>query len=141
MANDRLIELLEIQLTLEKESARALRKEMKDIDHVGIKILFEICAADSTKHASMVQMLLDALKKEAEQPKDPEEKTYVSTWKQRNQGLEAIKHHIDREAKMIELIKDEILATEDKTLKAILKHIVADEERHHKILKEEIWEM
>ena len=27
------------------------------------------------------------------------------------------------------------------TLKAILKHIVADEERHHKILKEEIWEM
>jgi rubrerythrin len=141
MANDRLIELLEIQLTLEKESARALRKEMKDIDHVGIKILFEICAADSTKHASMVQMLLDALKKEVEQPKDPEEKTYVGTWKQRNQGLEAIKHHIDREAKMIELIKDEILATEDKTLKAILKHIVADEERHHKILKEEIWEM
>lgn len=140
MANDRLIELLETQLALEKESARALRKEMKDIDHLGIKILFEICAADSTKHASMVQMLLDALK-EHKQPKDPEEKKFVSTWKQRNQGLEAIKHHIDREAKMIELIKDEILATDDKTLKAILKHIIADEERHHKILKEEIWEI
>ena len=141
MANDRLIELLETQLVLEKEAARSLRKEMKDIDHLGIKILFEICAADSTKHASMVQMLLDALKKEDKRPKDPDQKINVSTWKQRNQGLEVIKHHIDREAKMIELIKDEILATEDKTLKAILKHIVADEERHHKILKEEIWEI
>ena len=140
MTNERLIELLESQLTLEKESARALRKEMKDIDHVGIKILFEICAADSTKHASMVQMLLDHLKKEEPTRKDPEEKGYVSTWKQRNQGLEAIKHHIDREAKMIELIKDEILATDDKTLKAILKHIIEDEKRHHAILKEEIWE-
>jgi rubrerythrin len=140
MAHDRLIELLETQLTLEKESARALRNEMKEIDHLGIKILFEICAADSTKHASMVQMLLDALKKESK-PKDPNEKTYVSMWKQRNQGLEAIKHHIDREAKMIELIKDEILATDDEVLKAILKHIVKDEERHHKILKEEIWEL
>jgi len=141
MANDKLIELLETQLTLEKESARALRKEMKDIDHVGIKVLFEICAADSTKHASIVQMLLEALKNEKHSRKDPDEKTYMSTWKQRNQGLDAIKHHIKREAKMIELIKDEILATDDKALKAILKHIVADEERHHKILKEEIWDV
>lgn len=140
MANERLIKLLDTQLTLEKESARALRKEMKDIDHVGIKILFEICAADSTKHASMVQMLLDALKKDELAREDPEEKTYVSTWQQRNQGLEAIKQHVDREAKMIELIKDEILATDDKIIKSILKYIVADEERHHKILKEDIWE-
>ncbi len=141
MTNEQLIELLETQLTLEKESARALRKEMKDIDHIGIKILFEICAADSTKHASMVQMLIDSLKKSEVSRKDPEEKTYLSTWKQRNQALEAIKHHINREAKMIELIKDEILQTDDKIIKAILKHIVADEERHHKILKEEIWEL
>ena len=141
MSHERLIELLETQLILEKESVSALRKEMKEIDHVGIKILFEICAADSTKHASMVQLLLDALKKKEPTPKDPEGKTYVSTWKQRNQGIEAIKHHINREAKMIELIKDEILATDDKSVKAILKHIVEDEERHHKILKEEIWEV
>jgi rubrerythrin len=140
MTKERLIELLETQLTLEKEAARALRKEMKDIDHLGIKVLFEICAADSTKHATMVQMLLDALKKEKPVPSDSDEKTYMSTWKQRNQGLEAIKQHINREEKMIELIKDEILATDDKVLKAILKHIVKDEERHHKILKEEIWE-
>lgn len=140
MTEERLIELLETQLTLEKEAARALRKEMKDIDHLGIKVLFEICAADSTKHASMVQMLLDALKKEKPVPSDSAEKTYVSTWRQRHQGLEAIKQHINREEKMIELIKDEILATDDKVLKAILKHIVKDEERHHKILKEEIWE-
>ncbi|MFX1575728.1 MAG: ferritin family protein [Promethearchaeota archaeon] len=140
MTQERLIELLETQLALEKEAARALRKEMKDIDHLGIKVLFEICAADSTKHATMVQMLLDALKKEKPVPSDSDEKTYMSTWKQRNQGLEAIKQHINREEKMIELIKDEILATDDKVLKAILKHIVKDEERHHKILKEEIWE-
>jgi rubrerythrin len=140
MTHERLIELLETQLTLEKEAARALRKEMNDIDHLGIKVLFEICAADSTKHATMVQMLLDALKKEKPVPSDSDEKTYMSTWKQRNQGLEAIKQHINREEKMIELIKDEILATDDKVLKAILKHIVKDEERHHKILKEEIWE-
>ncbi len=135
MANERLIDLLETQLELETESARALRKEMKDIDHLGIKVLFEICASDSTKHASMVQMILDVLKK-----RDLSRETFVSTWQQRNQGLEAIKHHIDREKKMMELVKDEVLATEDKILKTLLKHILADEERHHRILKNEVWE-
>lgn len=134
MANERLIKLLETQLTLEKESARALRKEMKDIDHVGIKALFEICAADSTKHAAIVQMMLDSLKSG-----ELSRETFVSTWQQRNQGLEAIKTHIDREKKMIELIKDEILATDDKLIKILLQHILNDEERHHKILKEEVW--
>lgn len=141
MTNERLIKLLETQLTLENESARALRKEMKDIDHPGIKILFEICAADSTKHASIVQMLLETLRKEKLAHEEAEEKTYVSTWKQRNQGIEAIKGHIEREMKMIELLKDQILATEDKTLKIILKFIVEDEKRHHKILKDEIWKV
>lgn len=141
MTNERLIKLLETQLTLENESAIALRKEMKDIDHPGIKILFEICAADSTKHASIVQMLLDTLEKEEPSREEAEEKTYVSTWKQRNQGLEAIKLHIEREKKMIELLKDQILATDDKTLKIILKFIVEDEKRHHKILKDEIWKV
>ncbi len=135
MANDRLIELLETQLKLEKESARVLRMEMKDIDHVGIKVLFEICAADSSKHASMIQIILDSLKKG-----NLSQETFVSTWQQRNQGLEAIKHHIEREKKMIEHIKDEIMVTDDKILRTLLKHILADEERHHKILKDEIWE-
>ena len=134
MANERLIKLLETQLTLEKESARALRKEMKDIDHVGIKALFEICAADSTKHAAIVQMMLESLKSG-----ELSRETFVSTWQQRNQGLEAIKTHIDREKKMIELIKDEVLATDDKLIKPLLQHILNDEERHHKILKEEVW--
>ncbi len=135
MTYDQLIKLLETQLQLEKESARALRKEMKEIDHLGIKVLFEICAADSTKHASMVQMILDAIKKS-----ELSRETFTSTWQQRNQGLEAIKQHIDREKKMISLIKDEVLATDDKILKVLLKHILADEERHHKILKDEVWE-
>ncbi len=134
MANERLIKLLETQLTLEKESARALRTEMKDIDHVGIKALFEICAADSTKHAAIIQMMLESLKSG-----ELSRETFVSTWQQRNQGLEAIKTHIDREKKMIELIKDEVLATDDKLIKALLQHILNDEERHHKILKEEVW--
>ncbi|MFW9984582.1 MAG: ferritin family protein [Candidatus Odinarchaeota archaeon] len=134
MTNERLIKLLETQLTLEKESARALRTEMKDIDHVGIKALFEICAADSTKHAAIIQMMLESLKSG-----ELSRETFVSTWQQRNQGLEAIKTHIDREKKMIELIKDEVLATDDKLIKALLQHILNDEERHHKILKEEVW--
>jgi len=134
MANERLIKLLETQLTLEKESARSLRKEMKDIDHVGIKALFEICAADSTKHAAIVQMMLESL-----ESGELSRETFVSTWQQRNQGLEAIKAHVDREKKMIELIKDEVLATDDKLIKTLLQHILDDEERHHKILKEEVW--
>ncbi|MFX1244378.1 MAG: ferritin family protein [Promethearchaeota archaeon] len=134
MAHEKLIKLLETQLKLEKESARALRKEMKTIDHVGIKALFEICAADSTKHAAMVQLMLDALK-EGELSKE----TFVSSWQQRNQGLEAIKTHIEREQKMIELLKDEILVSKDETLKALLKHILDDEKRHHTILKDEVW--
>lgn len=135
MAHEKLIKLLETQLKLEKEAVHALRTEIKQIDHLGVKALFEICAADSTKHASIVQMMLDYMKSD-----ELSKETFVSTWQQRNQGVEAIREHVDRETRMIELLKDEVLATEDKTLKILLKHILADEERHHKLLKEEIWQ-
>ena len=84
----------------------------------------------------MVTLILDALRK-GELSKE----TFVSTWKQRHKGLEAIKDHINRETQMINLLKEQILATQDKTLKTLLKYILADEERHHRILTEEIWEI
>ncbi len=121
-------------MELERAAARALREEMKDIDHHGIKALFEVLAADSTKHAGMVRMMLDWLKSG-----ELSRETFVSTWQQRNKGLEAIKHHIQREEKMIDLLKDEVIAAKDKVTKILLKHILDDEKRHHQILKEEIW--
>jgi rubrerythrin len=124
------------QLELETAAAQALRKESRDIDHPGIKVLVEVCAADSTKHAAVITLLLESLEK-GELLKE----TFVSTWKQRHKGLEAIKDHINRETQMINLLKEQILATQDKTLKMLLKHILADEERHHKILTEEIWQI
>jgi len=136
MTLPKLVQLMQQQLELEKTAAQALRKEARDIDHPGIKVLLEVCAADSTKHAAMVTLLLEALDK-GELSKE----TFVSTWKQRHRGLETIKDHIKREDQMISLLKEQILATQDKTLKMLLKHILVDEERHHKILTEEIWEI
>lgn len=136
MTLPKLVHLLEQQLELEKTAAQALRKEARDIDHPGIKVLVEVCAADSTKHAAMVTLLLEALENG-----QLSKETFASTWKQRHKGLEAIKDHISREVQMISLLKEQILATQDRTLKMLLKHILADEERHHKILTEEIWEI
>jgi rubrerythrin len=136
MTREKLIEALEEQLQLEKESARKLRAEQKSIDHVGIKAFFEICAADSTKHASIIQMILAYLK-----DRSLSEETFVSTWRQRHKGVEAIKEHIDREQQMISKLKDQVLSVEDPIVKALLKHILADEDRHHQILKQEIWEI
>ncbi len=131
-----LIDLLEQQLKLEKESARSLRAEQKEIDHPGIKAFFEICAADSAKHASLIHIMLQYLKAGG-----LSRETFVSTWQQRNKGVEAIKVHIDREKKMIELLKEQVLSIEDPIVKTLLKHMLADEERHHEILKQEIWEI
>lgn len=136
MPREKLIEALEEQLQLEMESARKLRTEQKVIDHLGIKAFFEICAADSTKHASLIQMMLKYLK-----DKRLSEETFVSTWQQRHKGLEAIKEHIDREKQMISRLKDQALLVKDPIIKALLKHMLADEERHHEILKKEIWEI
>jgi rubrerythrin len=136
MTLPKLVQLMQQQLELEKATAQALRKESRDIDHPGIKVLVEVCAADATKHATMVTLILEALRKG-----ELSRETFVSTWKQRHRGLEAIKDHIKRETQMINLLKEQILATQDKTLKTLLEHILADEERHHKILTEEIWEI
>lgn len=136
MTQENLIKLLKKQLELEKESLRALRAEMKNIDHMGIKVLFEICAADSAKHASMIQLMLEYLHSGT-----PSEETFASTWQQRHRGIEAIKEHIEREKQMIELTKEEVLVTKDKMLKTLLKHILADEARHHDILKKEIFKI
>ncbi|MFX1563503.1 MAG: ferritin family protein [Promethearchaeota archaeon] len=134
MTQENLIKLLKKQLELEKESIRALRAEMKNIDHHGIKALFEICAADSTKHVNMIQIMFEYL-----HTGKPSKESFASTWQQRHRGIETIKEHIEREKDMIELLKHEVLATKDKMLKTLLKHILADEKRHHEILKKEIF--
>jgi rubrerythrin len=136
MTREKLIKALEEQLQLEKDSARTLRAEQKTIDHIGIKAFFEICAADSTKHASLIQMMLTYLKDNR-----LSEESFVSTWQQRHKGVEAIKEHINREKQMIERLKDQVLATDDPIIKALLKHMLADEDRHHQILKQEIWDI
>ena len=136
MTVPKLVHLMEQQIELERTAAQALHKEARYIDHPGIKALVEVCAADSTKHAAVVTLLLGALR-DGQLSKE----TFASTWKQRHRGLEALKDHVNRETQMINLLKEQILATQDKTLKMLLKHILADEERHHKILTEEIWEV
>jgi len=97
MRNERLIKLLEEQLKIEKESVQALRAEQKNINHLGVKLLFEICAADSAKHARMVKLILDHLKAQ-----ELSRETFVSTWRQRNRG-QAISDHIEREEQLIRL--------------------------------------
>ncbi len=136
MTHEKLIKALEEQLQLERESARKLRAEQNNIDHVGIKAFFEICAADSVKHANIIQMILTYLKDSS-----LSEETFVSTWRQRHKGVEAIKEHIDREKQMISKLKHQVLSVKDPIVKALLKHILADEDRHHQILKQEIWEI
>ncbi len=131
-----LIDLLERQLRLEKGSIKSLRAEQKEIDHPGIKAFFEICAADSAKHASLITIILQHLK-----AGDLSRETFVSTWQQRNKGVEAIREHVNREKQMIELIKEQLLSVKDPIVKNLLKHILADEKRHHEILRQEIWKI
>lgn len=120
--NEGLLAILEEQKKNELRLAKIL--EESPVKSVALCIVRSL-ALDSLKHALMYQTLID-LAKGMEFVSDREKASLMETMK---------KHAADEEG-VLEKLNSLMKEIKDPRVKSVIKHIVADEIRHHKVLED-----
>ena len=120
-----LIDFIKRQIIIEKEIVESLNKGIVDIKNPPVKGVLKGISLDSVKHAELYAAavsLLTNVSQELKQENLDEQKALVEK-------------HIKMEADLIEKL-EKIMPTIEKTkVKFLLDSILADERRHHALLK------
>jgi rubrerythrin len=123
--NKDLVEFMKRQIVIEREIVNSLNKGIVDIKNPPVKGVLRGVSLDSVKHAELYSAAVTLL-------------TNVSqALKQEN--LEAqkalVEKHIRMEAELIKKMEKIMPAVENKKVTFLLNAILADERRHHAMLK------
>ncbi|MFW9830204.1 MAG: ferritin-like domain-containing protein [Candidatus Thorarchaeota archaeon] len=124
MDTDQLKAFLKNQIALEEKIVRIAKKSVTDTKNQLVKNLIQAIAIDSNKHALMLNAILARL----------ESKTPFIEETKRDELSKDIQAHIELEAEAIDTYKQLIPKTDDPGSKEVLKYILGDEKRHHKLL-------
>jgi rubrerythrin len=124
-STDELVALFKNQIKVEKEIVDSVTEGLADIDNEAVKGVLKGISLDSTKHANMYSSAIDLL------TTVPQALTEGNLDKQR----ELVEKHIRLEAQIIETLKNVVPSVTNKKVKLLLEAILADEIRHHDLLK------
>lgn len=124
-SNDELVALFKNQIKVEKEIVDSVTEGLADIENEAVKGVLKGISLDSTKHANMYSSAIDLL------TTVPQALTEGNLEKQR----ELVEKHIRLEAQIIKTLKDVVPSVTNKKVKLLLEAILADEIRHHDLLK------
>jgi rubrerythrin len=124
MDTDQLKAFLKEQIGLEEKIVRMAKKSVKDTKNQLVKNLIQAIAIDSNKHALMLNAILARL----------ESKTPFIEETKRDELGKDIKTHIELEAKAIQTYEELIPEMDDPGPKQVIKYILDDEKRHHRLL-------
>ena len=124
-SKDELITFLKKQIKIENKIVESLNNSLTEIGNPTVKGVLKGISLDSVKHAEMYASAVKLL-------------TSVSqalTQENLDKQRELVKEHIRIEAELIERISEVIPNIENKKVRLLLNAILADEKRHHKLLK------
>lgn len=122
---DRLLEFIREQIRVEREIARSLERALPRVESPAVATVLKGISHDSMKHAEMyeaVEMMLT---------RSHPPLSHESLHEQR----ELIERHIEYEAKLIKRIEEVLPEVGGEKVKLVLNVILADERRHHEVLK------
>ncbi|MGD8544907.1 MAG: ferritin-like domain-containing protein [Candidatus Bathyarchaeota archaeon] len=125
-AKDELTKFLKDQMEIEKKIVESLKSSLESIRNPAVKGVLRGISLDSVKHAEMYSSALNLL------TSIPPALTQEHLDKQR----ELIEKHVQMEAELIKKISKRLPNIENEKVKLLLKAILTDERRHHKLLKE-----
>jgi bacterioferritin (cytochrome b1) len=129
---EELIKLINEQVKIENDYVENAANLEKLIDNVAAKLLLRETRLDSSKHAGILNGILEMLKG------IPTEKTLwnyqIETYSDQLAVKERLKNHIKIETEMLAQVEKEIRHTDDEGIRLLLEHIAEDEKKHHKIL-------
>ncbi|MFX0013041.1 MAG: ferritin family protein [Promethearchaeota archaeon] len=124
MRKEERIEFYNDQITLEKTIVEKAEKAVQGIDNVLIRELILGIALDSKKHAGMLSALISIYTK----PTPSVAEKFGEELKK------SIAEHIELERQAIEVYQDKLNTTENENEKLIIRAILNDEKKHHKLL-------
>jgi len=132
---DELLTMLEKNRELELKNVQMSQEKEEQLKSAGAKLMLYQIRMDSTKHAKILQTLIDTIK----------EGTPEYLWDYRIDRYvgqvateRVLQKHVEIEKEMIQRHEAIIKKTDDRGIQMILQHIVDDEKRHHKMLMEVI---
>ncbi len=124
----KLIDLLEKQRDMELQHVERLRPSVEKAGHRLVSALLETIIHDSRKHAALCTALIDLEAGAAPVTLDVDMGTAV--------GLhQDILQHVRVEESMISRLESIKEGVEEPRIREIVDHLIADERRHHSLLK------
>jgi len=122
---DNLVEFLKNQVVIEKEIVDSLEKVLVDMKNPAVKGVLKGVSLDSVKHAEIYSAAITLLTgySPALMQQHLDEQTAL------------VKKHIEVEARLIKKLEEIMPTVENKKVVFLLKSILADETRHHAMLK------
>lgn len=124
-ANKDLVEFMKRQIVIEKEIVESLNKGLVNIKNPPVKGVLKGISLDSVKHAELYASAVSLL-------------TDVSTaLKQENldEQRALVERHIEMEAELIKKMEKMMPTIDNEKVAFLLNSILADEKRHHTMLK------
>jgi len=120
-----LLDFLKNQITVEKEIVASLEKPLRDMKNPAVKGVLKGVSLDSIKHAELYMAAVTLL-------------TSTSTalmQENLDEHKALVEKHIAIESELIIKLEEMIPIIEDKKVVFLLNSILADEKRHHEMLK------
>jgi len=124
-SKDKLINFMKAQIKVENEIVDSLNNALVDMKNPPVRGVLKGISLDSVKHAEMYAAateLLTSVSQALSQEHLDKQKALVEK-------------HIRLEAELIEKISEVLPSVENEKVKLLLNAILADEKRHHELLK------
>jgi len=122
---DNLIEFLKNQITVEKEIVASLEKPLRSMKNPAVKGVLKGVSLDSIKHAELYMAAVTLLTSSST----------ALTQEHLDEQKALVEKHIEIEAKLIVKLEEMVPKIDDKKVVFLLNSILADEKRHHEMLK------
>ena len=122
---DNLLEFLKNQITVEKEIVASLEKPLANMKNPAVKGVLKGVSLDSIKHAELYMAAVTLLTSAST----------ALTQENLDEHTALVEKHIEIESKLIQKLETMIPTIEDQKVVFLLNSILADERRHHEMLK------
>lgn len=122
---DELVNFMTRQVEVEDEIVSSLNRSLEGIRNQAVRSTLKGISLDSVKHADMYRSAITLLTHRT--PALDEEQLDMQT--------DLVKRHIEMEELLIERLRKMLPKVENEKVSLLLKAIMADEKRHHELLK------
>ena len=122
---DEMLKFLENQIKLENKIVKSVHDSIEKIENEAVRTALRGISLDSTKHAEMYRSAINLLTTSS----------IALNEEQLDLQKKVIENHIKMEEAVIKELEKKVEYVGNEKVELLLKAILADEQRHHKLLK------